>query len=1166
MYGDFSRLTFDRRRHDRGVLGFQGRLVLDQDLNKQWQIADYLRGRHTGDIVGPCGAPTLDPGFAISVSGGDLLASAGRFYVHGVLCENEAQVDLTAQPHLPADAPIVRLPDGSDVTLGAAPAGQYFAVLDRWTRLMTPLQEPDLKEIALGGPDTAGAARTIWQVRLVAAGPLGANVNCLSEPPAWQDLVAGPDGTFRARAQPSTNDAGPCVVEAGAGYRRVSNQLYRVEVHQGGPVGTATFKWSRENGSVATTWLGTDGSNLMVESLGRDRATGFAPGDWVELRDDDLALQGLPGTLVRVVTARDNILTVDPLSADGSIDIADFGANPIVRRWDSDGAQTIAVPGGNDGYIPLEDGVEIGFEAGTTYRAGDYVMIPARYETNDIEWPEDPVSGDLLRLPPHGIHHAYCKLALLTNDGGWSLLSDCRDLFPPLTQLVTMDYLGGSGQEAAPDPLNPNTLVPLGAPLQVGVSRGTAPLAGQPVRFSVAQGNGRLTGNVAVATVQTNAAGVASVNWSLDSGTAEQRVVAELLDPASNRRHLPITFSANLSRAEDVSFDPSNCPPLAGSTDVQSAIDTLCQLGQGGCATYVVTEGTDWVALLNSLQPGESAHICFRRGFFGTTGAVELRDLGHITISGCGEGSLIMVNRAERAIEAINCASFTLREIAISAPDGGSALPHFRHLNGTVTATGCRDVEISDTVITCGASARLERSCITVRPDGFDRSARPTPLRSVRIVNNRLVVGYGQIGLLVTDAGRTQIRDNDIAVAPRPNTLTFERLLEDPARRKRMAGRLVRGALIEGRGGAGRAKMLRAGRYTATIRSAVPESEWRKLMADNPPSDAQKATAPAYQRYVEGLIARAAKQPNSLPSYERQLNDLRRAIGDPEFNRLNQAVKTGLLFSGSVQVRSFEEISEEQRSNTLVIDDRRIEFDSPLSNADWAAVARAQPPGSLRSDNDLLRYAKAAAERMVREPAFRNRFPTALAWFDRLRLNNPSAGYQGIVCGGRTLTNAEVSGNRVTGFLEGIHIGLSHVGATSQQFDQAGMITVENNSLYLRVPIDRQGGRYGLFVGNARRVRIAGNTLTFANALPDPDRDFYHEGIRVWGHLGPFMIVKENYIALGDGTGILVRHADTLPTRQSVQWLAADNMAEGVGPTKVVDAPTTVTRRNNKPA
>ena len=44
-------------------------------------------------------------------------------------------------------------------------------------------------------------------------------------------------------------------------------------------------------------------------------------------------------------------------------------------------------------------------------------MIPARAFigefAGDVEWPTDETSGDPLALPPHGIEHHYCNLALV---------------------------------------------------------------------------------------------------------------------------------------------------------------------------------------------------------------------------------------------------------------------------------------------------------------------------------------------------------------------------------------------------------------------------------------------------------------------------------------------------------------------------------------------------------------------------------------------------------------------------------------------------------------------------------------------------------------------------------------------------------------------------------
>ena len=52
-----------------------------------------------------------------------------------------------------------------------------------------------------------------------------------------------------ARARPQLAATGLCEIAATAGYQRLENQLYRVEIHDGGTA--PTFKWSRENGSVA---------------------------------------------------------------------------------------------------------------------------------------------------------------------------------------------------------------------------------------------------------------------------------------------------------------------------------------------------------------------------------------------------------------------------------------------------------------------------------------------------------------------------------------------------------------------------------------------------------------------------------------------------------------------------------------------------------------------------------------------------------------------------------------------------------------------------------------------------------------------------------------------------------------------------------------------------
>src|SRR6202020_1848696 len=71
-----------------------------------------------------------------------------------------------------------------------------------------------------------------------------------------------------------------------AGYQGLENQLYRIEIHQGGDETQATFKWSRENGAIVAAVTGVFGSNVQVDTLGPDANLGFAPNQWVELTDD----------------------------------------------------------------------------------------------------------------------------------------------------------------------------------------------------------------------------------------------------------------------------------------------------------------------------------------------------------------------------------------------------------------------------------------------------------------------------------------------------------------------------------------------------------------------------------------------------------------------------------------------------------------------------------------------------------------------------------------------------------------------------------------------------------------------------------------------------------------------------------------------------------------
>jgi hypothetical protein len=426
MKGDFSRKTFDPKKHYSRVLMQQGRVQVDADWNEQEAINQYRAEIEARDVIGRCGAPLHDAGFKITVdSDGKLVIGKGRFYADGILCENEDVTGYLQQPDLP-DAP----EPGN--ALETSPVGIVY--LDVWERHLTALDDPRIREVALGGPDTATRSRVVWQVKILPIKPRrGDQPTCAGDLPEWDLLIAPRDATLNARTQSPEADS-PCLIPPTAGYQRSENQLYRVEVHQSGALGEATFKWSRDNGSILTSIEKINGEEITVGDVGPDNVLGFANGHSVEVVDDRTELLGQPGALFQIEKVDAATRTVK-LNNSAPADI-DQAGHPKLRRWDSAGLIKVEEPATNDGWIALEGGIQIHFAAGN-YRTGDYWLIPARTATGEIEWPPFQIpNGTPLPQPPAGIEHHYCRLALVQRGpNGLQVVEDCRPLFPPLTEV-----------------------------------------------------------------------------------------------------------------------------------------------------------------------------------------------------------------------------------------------------------------------------------------------------------------------------------------------------------------------------------------------------------------------------------------------------------------------------------------------------------------------------------------------------------------------------------------------------------------------------------------------------------------------------------------------------------------------------------------------------------
>lgn len=713
MKGDFSRRTHDPRKHYSAVMQEQGRLLTDADLAEEHSILSGAHERAAADLIGGCGGPLGAAGFAVTSPDGIRLAlSEGRYYAGGRLFTNEEAVDYTKQPDRFA-ANILWPP----------PPGRYAIVLDVWRRLITALDDPSIREVALGGPTTAVREKTVWQARHRA---VPANWSCTDELPAVPETT----GAMAARAEPEPLPTSPCLVPPLAGYTGLENQLYRVEVFTAGPAlnvstaptlavlgfpagtsnqlelsaadaaslgvadvvevvrtglgtdpmdasfaqvagiagtvitltsrlpefeagdivvlrpATAAVAMSRENGAVVTAIGHIDGVEVGVADLGPDEVLGFAPGQWVELSDDAIELDHLPRQLRQIEAIDTDLLVVTLRTAADPLAVTASGVrperHPKLRRWD--GVRAITFQADGSGWIHVENGIQLRFIAGG-YVGGDFWHFPARSAIIDaasgnIEWSQDGAAP--AELKPFGVRHHFCTLAVVdvTTVAGLphtTVVRDCRDVFPPATELTTLLSVGGDGQEARPQaPGFPQ----LPAPLTVRVTNGSHPVVAARVAFT---GQGQLLPGAP----GTDGNGLLSCVWRLNPGIAAQSAEAHLLDSGGNPiPHQVVRFHATIDAGSGTGAgDHRGCCVCVGPggdfETIEEAVKALMARGERDLCLCLLA-GDHPLGLLELLPPDPEGPPF------------------HLSIRGCGRLSRV---RVEGGIVIIGWASVRLLDL-----------------------------------------------------------------------------------------------------------------------------------------------------------------------------------------------------------------------------------------------------------------------------------------------------------------------------------------------------------------------------------------------------------------------------------------------------------------------------------------------------------------------
>lgn len=365
------------------------------EKDKATSAADLSSSKKNAKITGT--VTRCDGPFA----SGEMRLGKGRYYVDGLLVENESEIDV-AQP---------------------SKNGLYLAYLDVWGRHICAAEDETLLEPALGGPDTTTRIKTQWQLRCRYLG--AKNAFTLDEIRkrycgVWPQLFS-PDAMEYWQLPLST---GRMKIDS-TNFTPTENQLYRVEVHTGnfnqdGEEATLKFKWSRDNGSITATVKDINSATKIITlaDANLNIRNSFSDAGLIEISDEVCSRTGAPGYLVSVDMSliRDGKITLKE-NWGYERSAANLEAPIIVRRWD--GVQTVK-------NFELEDGLTVTFDDGDVfYRSGDYWLIPAR-AGGVMGWEND------VPQPAQGVEHHFAALALIIKETKKCAFENLSMIFQPL--------------------------------------------------------------------------------------------------------------------------------------------------------------------------------------------------------------------------------------------------------------------------------------------------------------------------------------------------------------------------------------------------------------------------------------------------------------------------------------------------------------------------------------------------------------------------------------------------------------------------------------------------------------------------------------------------------------------------------------------------------------
>lgn len=369
MKGDFSRFTFDPRKHYSGVLHQQGRVWLDSDWNEEVLERLALLQTELRDVVGASGVPAPGSSFQLTASKNanaldDFGISAGHCYVNGILCQIEEDITYLSQPDL-LDPPRIPIPtDGSKLNA--------LVYLEVWQRLITYLEDDTIREIALGGPDTSTRLKNIVQVKVQL---LPANAGTLTCDQGAGFLPTSGNGTLTTLQPTNVQQQSQCQLPDATTFTGRENHLYRVQVHDGGDVSGNSL-----GGAFSlplSTSVSAGATKLTVSTaLSKAQADAAQRSGFVTVSDNTGASERVPLVLNGISTDGLTLTLAQGLTNAYTTANAATVTGGIARfKWSRDNAAfAVNVTGVQSDRVTVTLS-GLGHDVATALRAGDLVEI-----------------------------------------------------------------------------------------------------------------------------------------------------------------------------------------------------------------------------------------------------------------------------------------------------------------------------------------------------------------------------------------------------------------------------------------------------------------------------------------------------------------------------------------------------------------------------------------------------------------------------------------------------------------------------------------------------------------------------------------------------------------------------------------------------------------------